>query len=84
MMEWRLCYGEALEGEGPHSGYLDSDNGGCPDDYKSANGMVITFGGAVDWRSRKQKLTAQFPTDAKYYAFGVGCIRLTQISLILN
>jgi hypothetical protein len=38
----------------------------------------------VDWQSRKQKLTAQAMTDAEYYAFGVGCTRLTQISHLLN
>jgi hypothetical protein len=46
--------------------------------------MVITFGGAVDWRSRKQMSTAQSTTDAKYYAFRVGCMGLTQISHLLN
>jgi hypothetical protein len=47
------------------------------------SGLVITFGGTVNWRSRKQKSTAQFMTDAEYYDFGVGCMRLTQISLVL-
>jgi len=28
--------------------------------------------------------TAQSTTDAEYYAFGVGCMRLTQISHLLN
>ena len=31
----------------------------------------------------EQKLTAQSTTDAEYYAFGVGCMRLTQISHLL-
>jgi len=42
------------------------------------------FGAAVDWRSRNQKSTAQSTTDAEYYAFGVGCMWLTQISHLLN
>jgi hypothetical protein len=46
--------------------------------------LVITFGGAIDWRSGKQKSTAQSTTDAEYYAIGVGCMRLTQVSHLLN
>jgi hypothetical protein len=72
------------EGYGALRCYVDSDYTGCPDDYKSTSGLVITFGGAVDWRSRKQKSTAQSTTDAENYAFGVGCMRLTQISHLLN
>jgi len=44
----------------------------------------MTFGGAVDWSSIQQKLTAQSTTHAKYSACGVGCIRLTQISHLLK
>jgi hypothetical protein len=80
--DWRLRFGG--EGEGALRCYVDSDYAGCPDDYKSTCGPVIPFGGAVDWRLRKQKSTAQSTTDAKYYAFGVGCMRLTQISHLLN
>jgi len=79
---WRLHFGG--EAEGAPRCYVDSDYAGCPDDYKSTSGLVITFGGAVDWRSRKQKATAQSTTDAEYYAFGVGCMRLTHVSHLLN
>jgi hypothetical protein len=48
------------------------------------SGLVITFGGAVDWRSRKQKSTAKSTTDAEYYALGVGCMRLREISHLSN
>jgi hypothetical protein len=88
--DWRLRFGGALErslggeGEGALRCYVDSDYAGCPDDYKSTSGLVITFGGAVVWRSRRQKSTAQSKTDAEYYAFGVGCMRLTQISHLFN
>jgi hypothetical protein len=89
--DWRLRFGGALgestlggEGEGALRCYVDSDYAGCPDDYKSTSGLVITFGGAVDWRSRKQKSTTQSTTDAEYYAFAVGCMRLTQISHLLK
>ena len=97
MKDWRMRFGGALgralgestligegEGEGALRCYVDSDYAGCPDDYKSTSGLVITFRGAVDWRSRKQKSTAQSTTDAEYYTFGVGCMRLTQISHLLN
>jgi len=80
--DWRLRFGG--EEEGALRCYVDSDYAGCPDDYQSTSGLVITFGGAVDWRSRKQKSTAQSTTDAEFYAFGVGCMRLTQISHLLN
>jgi len=82
-MDWRLPLGVAL-GERALKCYVDSDCAGFPDDYKLTSGLDITFGGVVDWRSRKQKLTAQSTTDAKYYAFGIGCMRLTQISHLLK
>jgi len=51
--DWRLHFGGALEGECALRCYADSDYAGCPDDYKSTSGLVITFGGAADWWSRK-------------------------------
>jgi len=72
------------DGEGALGCYVNSDYAECPDDYKSTSGLVITFGGAVDWRSREQNSTAQSTPDAEYYAFGVGCMRLTQISHLIN
>jgi len=48
------------------------------------SGLVITFGGVVDLGLTKQKSTALSTTDAEYYAFGVACMRLTQISHLLN
>jgi hypothetical protein len=77
---WCLGFGE----EGPLRCYVVSDYAGCPDDYKSTSGLVITFRREVDWRSRKQKSTTQSPTDAEYSAFEVSCVRLTQISHLLN
>jgi hypothetical protein len=89
--DWRLRVGGALVqstlggvGEGPLRCYVDSDFAGCPDEYNSSSGLFITFGGVVDWQSRIQKSTAQSTTDATYNAFGVGCMRLTQISHLLN
>jgi hypothetical protein len=58
---WRLRF----RGEVALGCYVDSDYAGCPDDYKSTSGLVVTFGGAVDWRSRKQKSTPQSTTDAE-------------------
>jgi hypothetical protein len=74
--DWQLLFGGALggalgertlggEGDGALGCCVDSDYAGCPDDYKSTSGLVITVGGAVDWRSRKQKSTAQSTTDAE-------------------
>jgi len=84
MKDWSLHFGgplggalgEALgesklrgEGEGVLRCHVDSHYAGCPDEYKSTSGLVITVGGAVDLRSRNQKSTAQSTTDADYYAF---------------
>jgi hypothetical protein len=82
--DWQLRFGGAWEEESALRWYVDSDYAGCLDNYKSTNGLAITFGGAVNWRSRKQKLTAQSPTDAEYYVFAVGCMKLTQILHLLN
>jgi len=86
MKDWRLRFGGApeLEGEGALRLYVNSDYAGCPDDCKSTSGLAISFGGAVDWRSKNQKSTAQSTTDAKYYAFGVGCMTLREISHLMN
>jgi hypothetical protein len=77
---WRLGFGgkRALRCD------VDSDCVGCPDDCKSTSGLVITFRVAIDWRSRKPKSAAQSTTNAEYYSFGVGCVRLAQISHLLN
>jgi len=72
------------DGEGALECYVDSDYVGCPDDYKSTSGLVITIGGAVDWRSRKQMSTVQSTTDAKCDAFEVGCLRRKQILHHMN
>jgi hypothetical protein len=86
--DWRLRSGEAfggsLEGESTLGCYIDSDYAGCPDDCKSRCGLVITFGGAIDWRSREHKSTAQSTTNVESSAFGVSCMTLTQISYTLN
>jgi hypothetical protein len=84
--DWRLGFGGALGGEveGALRCYVDSNNAGCSDDYQPTSGQVSTFGGAVNWISRETKLTAQSTTDAEYYVFGVGCMRLTQSSHVLN
>jgi len=37
----------------PTRGFVPLAN--TTDDYKSTSGLVITFGGAVDWKLRKQK-----------------------------
>jgi hypothetical protein len=80
--DWRLHFGG--EEEGALRCYVDSEYAGCLDDYKSTSGLVIALEGVVDWRSRKQKSTAQSTTDAEYYAVGVRCMILTQISHLLN
>jgi len=60
--DWHLRFGG--EGDGAHRYYVNLDYARYPDHYKSPSGLVITFGGAVDWRSRTQKLTAQSMTHA--------------------
>jgi hypothetical protein len=60
--DWCLRFGG--EEEGTLRCYVDSDYARCQDDYKSTSGLVITFGGAIDWRSGMQKSTAQSTPDA--------------------
>jgi len=80
----RRAFREALEGESALRCYVNLDYAEGPDNYIWTSALVITIGGAVDWRWTQQKLTALSMTDAKYYPFGVGCMRLTQISNLLN
>jgi len=64
--------------------YFHMDCAGCLDNNKSKSGLVITFERAVDCRSRKQKSNALYKTAVEYYAFGGGCMRLTQITRHFN
>ena len=89
--DWHLCVRGARseralrgEGEGALRCYVDLDHAGYPDDNKLTSGLVITFREAVNRRSKKQKSTAQSTTHSEYCAFGVGCMRLTQNSHLLN
>jgi hypothetical protein len=75
-----LQLGVGGEVEGAVECYVDSDYAGCPDDLQTTSGLIITFRGAVDSTWRKQRSTAQSTTNAEYYAFEVGCIRLNHIS----
>jgi len=51
------------------SGYTDAGFMTDPDDFKSQSGYVfILNGGAVDWKSSKQKTVADSMTEAEYVA----------------
>ena len=93
--DWPLRFGGALggalegalgestlrgDGDGALRCSVDLDYAGYPDDDKSTSGLENIFGGAVDWRLRKQNSTSQSTTHSEYYAFGVRCVRLTQTS----
>ncbi|XP_043694153.1 secreted RxLR effector protein 161-like [Telopea speciosissima] len=50
-------------------GYIDSDFQSDKDDQKSTSGMIFMLGGgAVIWKSAKQKATADSITEAEYLA----------------
>ena len=50
-------------------GYLDLDFAGCVDVRKSTLGYIfLLFGGAISWRSTKQKLVASSTMEAKFVA----------------
>ncbi len=50
-------------------GYSDSDLAGCIDDKKSTSGYIFTLaGGAISWKSSKQKVTASLTMQAEYVA----------------
>jgi len=57
--DWRRRFSRALggEGEGALGCYVDSDYAGCPDDYNSTSGLVITFGGGLtgNWQNRNRR-----------------------------
>jgi len=78
--DWHLDFW----GEGVLKCYVDSDCAECPDDYRLTSELVITFRGVVDWQSRKQMFTTQFTNDTTYDSLGVGCMRVSQMSHLLN
>ena len=50
-------------------GYSDSDFAGCQDEKKSTTGYIFKLaGGAVSWKSEKQKLIASSTTQAEFVA----------------
>jgi hypothetical protein len=50
-------------------GYSDADLGGCLDSRKSTTGYVFLLaGGAISWRSGKQKTTASHTMEAEFIA----------------
>ena len=50
-------------------GYLDSDLAGCVDSMKSTSGYIFTLaGGAISWKSSKQKIVASSTMMAEYLA----------------
>ena len=62
-------------------GYLDSDFAGCVDIRKSTSGYIfLLFGGAISWRSTKQKLVASSIMEAKF----VACYEATTQTLWLR
>ena len=62
-------------------GYLDSDFAGCVDIRKSTSGYIfLLFGGAISWRSTKQKLVASSTMEAKF----VACYEATTQALWLR
>ena len=50
-------------------GYSDSDLVGCVDSMKSTSGYIFTLaGGAISWKSSKQKIVASSTMMAEYLA----------------
>jgi hypothetical protein len=80
-VEWKLRIGSA---DGSIQMYADADYSKCADDFHSTSGYVLNFGGAIDWKSKKQKSVAQSTTDAEYYAFGTAAMRLSQVNYLLD
>lgn len=53
--------------------YTDADLGGCVDDRMSTSGYVLMlYGGAVSWRSKKQTTRAVSTMESKY----IGCFEI--------
>ncbi|KAM1610828.1 hypothetical protein ACFXTN_021194 [Malus domestica] len=56
-------------------GYYDSDLAGCEDDMRSMSGFIFLLaGGAISWRSAKQKTLATSTMQAEY----ISCFEATQ------
>ncbi|KAM1176109.1 hypothetical protein ACFX2I_028384 [Malus domestica] len=62
-------------------GHCDSDFAGCEDDRRSTSGYVFLMaGGAISWRSAKQKTLATSTMQAKY----ISCFEATQQAMMLK
>ena len=63
-----ITYGRSRE---PVSIWCDANFAACVDTRRSVTGwVVVCFGGAVSWESRKQQTTAASTMDAEYQACG--------------
>ena len=64
-----IMYGGAGAENSPISGYTDADWAGDQDSARSTSGYVFTLnGGAISWRSGKQKSIAKSTCEAEYMA----------------
>jgi hypothetical protein len=62
-------------------GHCDSDFAGCEDDRRSTSGYVFLMaGGAISWRSAKQKTLATSTMQAEY----ISCFEATQQAMMLK
>ena len=62
-----ITYGRCSDNEKILQGYSDSDYGSCKEDRKSTLGTIWKIGGgAVAWRSKKQKSVASSTAEAEY------------------
>jgi hypothetical protein len=82
-VDWKLRIGSADRSTSIQM-YADADYAKCADDFHSTSGYVLNFGGAIDWKLKKQKSVAQSITDAEYYAFGTAAMRLSQVNYLLD
>jgi hypothetical protein len=65
----RLRYGP---GQDKIIGYSDADYAADKTDRKSTLGYIFTFaGGAISWRSTKQRSVATLTTEAEYIALSI-------------
>ena len=69
-------------------GYSDSDWAGDRDTRKSTSGYIFTYaGGAISWKSCRQRVVACSSTEAEYYALDEACkesLWLTRVGLYLG
>ncbi|MBW0536023.1 hypothetical protein O181_075738 [Austropuccinia psidii MF-1] len=79
-----LIYNQASSKD-PLTGWADADYANVKDDRKSISGfIVLAFGNAVCWLSKKQSVVAQSTTEAQYISMNICTKQLQLLSFVFS